>query len=230
MSLDHTKASDNDPASAKEAAPPSVSSQNTSSPERKNSAGKRSHTWLEKLTLFIAVLAFGVASRQAWVASDNEYKTLRAYVLVTDVRFAKDEADGKYKFGRSFENGTHELLIYYDVVNEGRTPAHDLEKAVDVEYPWKGHVKFDYTDGTPGYLPQRHTFGPVRTRPFTDEEIQKIATGDPPFVFAGQIWYHDIFDHRWPTFFCFMYAKRPIEPSFDFCPRWSADDRLNYAR
>jgi hypothetical protein len=92
-------------------------------------------------------------------------------------------------------------------------------------------LHFDYTDGTAAYIGKQETFGPVRTRGMTKEEIEAISFGKgPPLVFAGQISYRDIFRRTWPTNFCFMYAAAPIEPRFVSWPRFSDSDRLNYAR
>jgi hypothetical protein len=184
------------------------------------------------LTLIAATGAIVAAcyTRQQWItADDTEKRQLRAYIVVTAARFGKDETMGKFK--RGICNGDScELLIYYDVSNEGITPAYDLEKLVDVQFPYTGTLEFRYTDGTAAYLAKQHTFGPVRTRGFSDEEINAIASGNPQFAFAGQITYRDIFGNQWPTNFCFVYAARPIEAGFDFCPRRDKTDQRNYAR
>jgi hypothetical protein len=190
---------------------------------------KTQHTWLEKSAVAIAVLAFLAAAGQGWIARDTEKRSLRANVVVTGAHFARDEA-GQLKRGLPGSNNSRELLIYYDVSNEGVTPAYELVKLVDVQFPFTGKVDFRYTDGTAAYLPKQHTFGPVRTRGFTDEEVKTIEDGTVPFVFAGRITYSDIFGNKWPTNFCFLWAARPIEPGFGFCPRWNEGDILNYAR
>jgi hypothetical protein len=161
---------------------------------------------------------------------DQERRQLRAYVIAKSARFARDEA-GKLKFGLVSAAGAKELLIYYDVSNEGITPAYDVFRLVDVEYPFNKTFNFNYTDGTAAYLSKQQIFGPIRTRGFTQEQIDMIMSGKgPPFVFAGKITYRDIFGDTWPTNFCFMYTGLPVEPNFTFCPRWSPSDTLNYAR
>ncbi len=176
------------------------------------------------------------AKRQADIAQTQlnnaqiaEVRQLRAYLVAISARFDKDDS-GKLKYGLTDKEGRHELLIYYEISNEGQTPAYEVEKSVDWQFPFTGVVDFRYTDGLPGYIAKKQTFGPVRTKYFTDDEVKLIESGEQPFVFAGRIWYNDIFGNRWPTFYCFLYAKRPVEPGFDFCPRYSHDDRLNYAR
>jgi hypothetical protein len=162
-------------------------------------------------------------------AKDATQRQLRAYIVVTSARFAKDEA-GRFKLGVTAAGGSGELLIYYDVSNEGITPAYDVFRRITVEYPFKGVFNFNYTDGTAAYISKKVTFGPVRTRGMTKEEVEAISTGKTPLAFAGQITYRDIFNREWPTNFCFIYAAAPVEPSFVSCPRFSGADRLNYAR
>lgn len=211
-----------------EATPPAPQC-DQAAPER-----ERKH-WLEYAIFAFVILTAAATAAAAWyarqqslIAADTEQRQLRAYVVVTAARFATDEA-GHFKFGLTNSVG-RELLIYYDVSNEGVTPAYDLQKAVDVEYPFTGKVSFNVTDGTPAYLTKKHTFGPIRTAYFTDDQIKTISEGKVPFVFAGRISYRDIFGNYWPTYFCFMYVGRPIEPGFDFCARWTDADTLNYAR
>jgi hypothetical protein len=43
----------------------------------------RQHTLLEKIVLFVAVVAAGSTAYQAYVASDTEKRSLRAYVYVS---------------------------------------------------------------------------------------------------------------------------------------------------
>jgi hypothetical protein len=189
-------------------------------------------TW-ERAFIIVGSLAACAAAyytRQQWLtADDQEKRSLRAYLVVTAARFAKDDFGG-LKFGLTDREGRHELLIFYDVSNEGVTPAYDVRRLVDVEYPFAGKVEFKYSDGTSAYLTKQHTFGPVRTRYFSDDEIKSILSGTVPLLFAGQITYRDIFGHQWPTNYCFLHAAAPVEASFEFCPRWNDADRLQYAK
>ena len=167
---------------------------------------------------------------QASIAKDAEVRQLRAYLIVKSAKFARDET-GSLKFGRVGQDGSAELLIYYDVSNEGVTPAYDVFRKIEVEYPFEGKIAFGYTDGTSAYISKDHTFGPVRTRAFSKLEIDSImAGGAKPLVFAGQILYRDIFGNVWPTNFCFWHVAHPIDVGFVSCPRWDNADRLNYAR
>jgi hypothetical protein len=154
---------------------------------------------------------------------------LRAYLVVPGARIAADD-NGKFKFGVTAADGSGELLIYYDVSNEGTTPAYDVFRRITVEYPFNGQFNFNYTDGTAAYISKKVTFGPVRTRRMMPAEVDAISTGKTPLAFAGQITYRDIFNRDWATNFCFVYAAVPVEPAFVSCPRWNATDRLNYAR
>jgi hypothetical protein len=184
-------------------------------------------TWIAAIGAVLAALFTGW---QAWIAKDAEQRQLRAYVVVKSATFARDES-GQLKLGRTFPDGRSELQIYYEVSNEGLTPAYDLFRRIDVEYPFAGTIPFNYTDGTAAYLTKEQTFGPVITRPFTKDEIAEILAGtDKPLVFAGQMTYRDIFGDIWPTNFCFMYAAHPSDVSFISCPRFSDIDRLNFAR
>jgi hypothetical protein len=178
--------------------------------------------WVAAAAGALAAVA-GIASAilsgwQAWIAKDNEHRQLRAYVIVTAARFAKDDS-GRLQYGLTDAQGRHELLIYYDVVNEGQTPAYDVMKLIDIEFPFTGKIEFKYTDGTAAYLPKEPTFGPVRTKYFTDDEIKSISSGSVELVFAGQIKYRDVFGDQWPTNFCFVHDAAPVESSFVFCPR-----------
>jgi hypothetical protein len=178
--------------------------------------------WLDYATaIFAFIAAVGAifaaifSGWQASVAEDTEKRQLRAYVIVKSAAFAKDDS-GKLKFGRQYPGGK-ELLIYYTVSNEGVTPAYDVFRQITVEYPFANRFNFDYTDGTAAYVSKEHTFGPIITRAFSDEEVSDILKGGEDggklLVFAGRITYKDIFERPWPTFFCFAYLASP-EPKF----------------
>jgi len=170
------------------------------------------------------------ARKQVNVAEDTEKRQLRAYLIATGVRFERDAA-GQLKLGQE-QNGSYELLIDYDIVNEGITPAYGVQQIVAVQYPFNGTIdnKEWATPGVSAYVGRQHTFGPIRTRPFTKDQIDAIRLGKGgPFAFAGQMKYRDIFKREWPTNFCFMWVLAPVEPAFISCPRWSDADRLNYA-
>jgi hypothetical protein len=164
-------------------------------------------------------------------SQDTEGRQLRAYIVVTAAKFATDES-GEFRLGRTNPEGLSELMIYYDVSNEGITPAYGLQQIVAVQYPFDGKIE-DKEWATPGvtaYVGKQHTFGPIRTRPFTKDQIDQIRLGKGgPFVFAGKIIYRDIFKCEWPTNFCFMWVLAPVDPTFISCPRFSDADRLNYA-
>jgi hypothetical protein len=166
----------------------------------------------------------------AFTASDTETRQLRAYIIVNNARFSRNPAGG-LKYGLIAANGAKELLIYYDVINEGNTPAYDVLRVIGIREPFfSKKLELNYTDGTAAYISKTQTFGPIRTAGFLPDQIDKIISGKAPLIFAGKITYRDIFDNTWPTNFCFIYVARPVEPSFDYCPRWSKNDRLNYAR
>ena len=182
------------------------------------------------LTFIVLVFYTCYTRDMAITAKDTAERQLRAYLVVTEARIAKEES-GKFKMGAmAADGGSGELLIYYDVSNEGVTPAYNVFRRITVEFPFKGSVNFNYTDGTAAYISKKETFGPVRTRGVTPEEVESLAKGKMPLVFAGQITYRDIFSREWPTNFCFLYAAAPVEPRFGYCPRFSGNDRLNYAR
>jgi hypothetical protein len=83
--------------------------------------------------------------------------------------------------------------------------------------------------GRSAYTSKEQTYT-VRTAYFTDKQIADIAAGSVNFVFVGEIMYKDIFGSWWPTNFCFLHTKRPVEPSFDYCSRDFDSGRWNYAR
>ncbi len=170
------------------------------------------------------------AEKQIDVAKDSLQKQLRAYIVVKSATIAKDDS-GKFKLGRTDSLGRRELFIYYEISNEGATPAYNVFRSVTIEYPFDGKISFDYTDGTAAYVVKQQQFGPIITRGFTDDERELIAKGvEKPLVFAGQITYRDIFDREWPTNFCFRYIKTPNDVKFEFCPRWTTTDKLNYSK
>jgi hypothetical protein len=211
-------------------------SQPTASPAVPKVKIKWSEVKWETVIAGVAALSAVLAAAFTWwqitVSKDTEHRQLRAYVVVNSVSFAKG-ADGNFKLGRTFGDRS-ELLVYYDVENQGATPAYDLYRKITVEYPFANKFSFDYTDGTSAYLSKQQTIGPVRTRPFTKEEIDAIsrgATDKTTFVFAGQMTYRDIWGDQWPTDFCYFYAAiTPEDIKFIPCPRWNDNDRLNYAR
>lgn len=190
-------------------------------------------TALTSITAIGAIAAAIFTGWQAWIAQDTEHRQLRAYLIVKSATFAKDDT-GRFKIWKTFPDGRSALMIYYDVSNEGSTPAYDVFRRITVEFPYDGQkIEFGYTDGTAAYVSRDQTFGPVITRPFTNTEIDAISSGSGnPFIFAGQITYRDIFGNMWPTNFCFMYAAvaQADVVSFVSCPRWSDTDQLNYAR
>jgi hypothetical protein len=196
----------------------------------------RKHPLDYAIAVFVVLtaLATGFAAcytRRQWLTMDDtEKRQLRAYVIVSSARFAKDES-GNIKYGVVSASGAKELMIYYDVSNEGTTPAYDVHRVIGISEPFVHKtLEFNYTDGTAAYLSKKQTFGPVRTTGLFQNQIDEIMSGKAPLVFAGQITYRDIFDNTWPTNFCFKYAPRPVDPAFGYCSRWSASDKLNYAR
>jgi hypothetical protein len=75
-------------------------------------AQKTKHTWLERSTVAIAVLAFLAAAGQAWIARDTEKRSQRAYVLAEKAEAIVDT--------------NNEILSRVDIKNSGLTPASDL--------------------------------------------------------------------------------------------------------
>jgi hypothetical protein len=71
--------------------------------------------WAIAVMLLFTLIATGAAAyytRNQWLtADDQEKRSLRAYLIVTSARFAKDDS-GKLKFGVTGPDGRHELLIY----------------------------------------------------------------------------------------------------------------------
>jgi hypothetical protein len=215
--------------------PPSGDQPTAHPARRRNRVFARKH-WLDYATAgfaFVAAIAAcfaaGFTGWQAWIAKDGEHRQLRAYLIAKGARFDRDQA-GQLKFGRTLADGRSELLILYDLSNDGATPAYDVFRRVDVEFPFKNEFHFDYTDGTTAYVPKEFTFGPIVTRPFTKDEIRSIEAGSVPLVFAGRILYRDIFGKQWPTNFCFLHGKWASGVEFKFCPRWNDADQANYAR
>jgi hypothetical protein len=189
-------------------------------------------TWPYGAAAVGAALAAAASAYQGWVARDTEERQLRAYVIVKSAWFEKDEKKKEIKLAETNSAGNSALLIYYEVSNEGQTPAYEVAKRITVDYPRKDNITFDYTDGTAAYMGKQQVFGPVVTRAFTPDELNSIFAGQQPYlIFAGQITYRDIFGREWPTNFCFMNAKDwSGQVRFLFCTRRDSNDRLNYAK
>lgn len=221
--------------SPEDAQPPADRDQHEADPIRKH--------WLEYLIFLAAFAAAFGTLRQAYLANkqltvardtfqitrDQEIRQLRAYIIAANARFSKDE-NGNLQYGLATGNGFHELLVSYDVINEGVTPAYDVERRVGITEPfYHKAIEITHTEGTAAYISKKQTFK-IRTTGFTDDQIKSFMSGRAQFILIGNILYNDIFGNRWPTNFCFLYAARPVEPTFDYCPRWAETDRWNYAR
>jgi hypothetical protein len=180
--------------------------------------------------VFLATATAAYYTRQQWLtADDQEKRSLRAYMIVTGAKFERDQS-GRFKFGLTDANGASELLVDFDISNEGVTPAYNVEQIVAIEYPFHGTISKWYTRGIAAYVAKQQTLGPIRTQYFTKDQIEAFSSGKGPvLLFAGQMTYYDIFKRKWPTNFCFIYAPAPIEFAFVSCPRGSETDRLTYA-
>ena len=134
------------------------------------------------------------------------------------------------EYGRTREDGSRELLILYDVINEGITPAYHVAQQVGITEPFYHKIiEVTHRLGGAAYTSKEQTYT-VRTTYFTDKQIADIATGNVELFFVGEITYDDIFGNSWPTKFCFLHTKRPVDPSFDYCSRDIDSGRWDYAR
>ena len=70
---------------------------------------------------FIATSIAACYTRKQWITADDaEKRSLRAYLIAKNARFSRNK-DGTLEYGRTREDGSRELLILYDVINEGVT-------------------------------------------------------------------------------------------------------------
>jgi hypothetical protein len=169
------------------------------------------------------------AGYQGWVARDTEQRSLRAYLVIESARFAVEDS-GQFSLGEKDEGGNRELLVYYNVSNEGVTPAYDISRRVIIEYPFNGKIGKWFDQGTIPYVGKNQTFGPIRSPHYSQAQLDNIAKGKGGlFVFAVQLMYYDTFKRQWPTASCFMWAAAPIKPAFLPCANFGVD-RLNYAQ
>jgi hypothetical protein len=154
---------------------------------------ERKHTLLEKITLVVAFLAFIAAGWQAYVASDNELTSLRAYVLVDSTTIAINN------------NNLPSVTIV--IKNFGATPARRARHwatsfvrpvpAQDNSFPdFTSKVIAPYT-----LIPEQGTKQKIITdwselpdrAPMTAAERSDIKNGTKAIYIAGVIRYEDVF-------------------------------------
>jgi hypothetical protein len=85
---------------------------------------------------FIATAFAACYTRKQWITADDaEKRSLRAYLIAENARFSRNK-DGTLEYGHTQGDGSRELLVLYDVINEGVTPAYDVTQQVGIKEPF----------------------------------------------------------------------------------------------
>ena len=154
-----------------------------------SSAKKRRPTPMELLAGFISVLALFVAVRQAYISSDTEQRSLRAYVFIEQVTVTLDG---------------NTLKGVIDLKNGGQTPAYNVvpKTALYVEYANKPFSPRPLIDAIvsrgilgPGAVLNPRAEGPIP--PEYPGEIAALKDGRLVIYYFGNVEYTDAFDRTW---------------------------------
>jgi hypothetical protein len=156
--------------------------------------------WVWFTSIITAMVAALLSLNQAWIASDTEKRSLRAYILVEDA-----SSDRRF---------TPKMPARWDirVVNYGKTPSVNTTTVAKV---WIGKNALNSADaffGDPSSNPSaitsfimppdhRDDYGYasiLSDNALSDEDIARMRSSDAAIVLAGRTWYRDVFgDLHW---------------------------------
>jgi hypothetical protein len=159
---------------------------------------KRKHLGLDALAIFIAILAFGAAGYQGWVARDTEQRSLRAYIFVDTAHLGI--------------NNSRLPDVNVTIKNFGSTPASGFQHWAcafvrPTPQPNKGNkfsdissVEAPHTIITPQGTKIKSITGwcefNLPTTPISEAERAEIKKGTKSVYAVGKIMYEDAFGVR----------------------------------
>jgi hypothetical protein len=174
-------------------------------------AEKRKHTLLEKIAFGVATLAALGTGYQAYIASDTEERSLRAYVF--------PEYAGTFSGVVRDQTPT----LHFNIIDRGQTPATDVKlfgvmKIAPLPLP-KGY-DFSADETTQGQVFSIYpnaatplTGGIHAIKPITAEELIEVTSVDSKrrLFGYGHLTYKDVFKVERHTTFCFWMDPTTIE-------------------
>jgi hypothetical protein len=195
----------------------------------------RKHTWVEKIAVAFAALAFGASAWQGYVARDTESRQLRAYLGVDHIEVVCCKIiDEQRRAGFVTANS---IKIF--VKNSGQTPASDVRvRALYAEYPYDDpfpqNINFTapQSSGPPGIFPFIEASfymlaGQVRffnspAEPIATMRIQeRLSYG----VIYGHVEFTDAFNARRIVNFCRIYRITTVaDDEFGECPQHNGEE------
>jgi hypothetical protein len=191
-----------------EVAPSCMPSSNPMTPQK-----HRLDYWVWFTSIIIAAVAALLSLNQAWIATDTEKRSLRAYILVED-------ANGDKRF-------TPKMPARWNIrmVNYGKTPSVNTTTVAKL---WIGKNALNRADaffGDPSSNPSaitsfimppdhRDDYGYasiLSDNALSDEDIALMKSSDAAIVLAGRAWYRDVFgDLHWTDFCRYTLATGAI--------------------
>jgi hypothetical protein len=210
--------------------------QSTKPEGRTKQANDRGHTPLEIIALVVAAIAALGTSWQAYISSDNEQRSLRAYLGVSfpPTLQCSDCDNPLYK---TPERGAGPYMssdvISLTIKSGGGTPAHDIHlRHLDWQpfpnnVPYTFGIPFEVHENFAEVIESRDYLLPSDTTYFKSgiivETFRQAKLGSITLRIYGAVDYYDVFDKGWSKEFCFIYTS----DIFSICPEHNGD-HANY--